>query len=174
MRRITHSHVSVHFIIPLIPMTEFILWNCWLWSGNYTKSGPLTVTICHKGRITAVHRCPKISALHLWWKSLISVAYLGSMHHLKWNSLKERYHKDHQQITFVTLNKFFPLSKTLHPLFLTDNIMVYGILTTGWNNNWNQMKNICPFYIVFQVLIVVFIKKYKIQLPDLLLLVVLH
>ena len=36
------------------------------------------------------------------------------------------------------------------------------------------MKNIYPFYIVFQVLKVLFIKKIRIKLPDLLFLVVLH
>ena len=46
--------------------------------------------------------------------------------------------------------------------------------TTGWNANQNQMKNMHPFYILFQVLKVPFVKKFKIQLPDLLFLVVLH
>ena len=59
---------------------------------------------------------------------------------------------------------FCQLSKTLHPLFLTDNI----------NTNQNQIKNIHLPDILFQVLKVLLIKYYKIQLPVLLFLVVLH
>ena len=76
----------------------------------------------------------------------------------KMEVLKEFYLRNHQQITFVTLKKIFLLSKMPHPLLLTDNIMVDGTTTTGWNTNQNQMKNIYPFNIVFQVLKVVFIK----------------
>ena len=37
---------------------------------------------------------------------------------------------NYQQITFVTPNKFYPLSKTSpHPLFLTDNIKMDRIPT---------------------------------------------
>ena len=43
-----------------------------------------------------------------------------------------------------------------------------------WNTNQNQMKNACLFYIVFQVLKVVLLKSYKIQLPVLLILVVFY
>ena len=58
-------------------------------------------------------------------------------------------------------------------MFLTDNnIIVDGATTTGWNTNQNQMKNICPFYSVFQVLKVVFMKNFKMQPPDLLFLVI--
>ena len=35
---------------------------------------------------------------------------------------------DHRQTTFMSLNKFFSLSKTIHPLFLTDNIKLDGII----------------------------------------------
>ena len=42
----------------------------------------------------------------------------------------------------------------------------------GQKTNQNQMKNTCPFYIVFQVLKVILIKISKIQPPDLLYLLV--
>ena len=62
-------------------------------------------------------------------------------------------------ITFVTLNRFCPLSNPPPPpLFLMDNIKMERIRT-----NQNQKKNTCPFYIVFQVLKVFLIKIYKIQ-----------
>ena len=35
--------------------------------------------------------------------------------------------RDHQQTTFIMLNRFFLLSKTPHPPFLTDNIKLDGI-----------------------------------------------
>ena len=54
---------------------------------------------------------------------------LGRSPHLNsCHPLPEQEHRDHQQITFVTLNRFCPLS-TPHLLFLTDNIMLDGIAT---------------------------------------------
>ena len=53
------------------------------------------------------------------------------------------------------------------PLFLTDNIKMDRIYT-----NQNEMKNICHFYIVLQVLKVFLIKICKTQPPDLLFLAV--
>ena len=69
------------------------------------------------------------------------------------------------------LNRFFLLSKTPH---LPDLNRQYH---AGWNTNhwmeYQQKSNekYTPFYIVFQVLKVLFIKIFKIQLPDLLFLV---
>ena len=68
---------------------------------------------------------------------------------------------DHQQITFITLSRLCPLSTPPPLLFLMDNIKLAGILTKF---KWN--KYICLFHIVFQILKVLFIKCYKIQLPD--------
>ena len=76
--------------------------------------------------------------------------------------------KDCQQMTFIMLHRFCLLSekKTSPPLFLMDNIKMDKIPT-------KNMKNVHPFYIVFQVLKVL-IKICKMQPPDLLLLVVLY
>ena len=63
---------------------------------------------------------------------------------------------------------FFLLSRTLHPPVLN------GQYQAGWNTNQNQIENIHLFDILFQVLKVLLIKIYKIQLPVLLFLVVLH
>ena len=65
--------------------------------------------------------------------------------------------RDHQQITFITLKRFCQLrnSPLPLPLLLTDN------------SNQNPKKDICPFYIVFQVLNILLINIFKIQLPDL-------
>ena len=37
--------------------------------------------------------------------------------------------REHQQITFVTLNRFYPISNPPAPCFLTDNIKPEGIPT---------------------------------------------
>ena len=65
--------------------------------------------------------------------------------------------RDHQQITFITLKRFCQLhnSHLPLPLLLTDN------------SNQNPKKDICPFHIVFQVLNILLIKIFKMQLPDL-------
>ena len=60
---------------------------------------------------------------------------------------------------------FFPQVKPPPPV-------PYRQYQAVWNTNQNQMKNACLFYIVFQVLKVVLLKSYKIQLPVLLILVV--
>ena len=55
--------------------------------------------------------------------------------------------RDSQQITFITLNRFCPLSKkTPTPSVLNRQYQV------GWNTKQNEMKNSCLFYSVFQVL----------------------
>ena len=43
--------------------------------------------------------------------------------------------RDCRQITFITLNRFCPLSKKNHPPLLN------GQYQDGWNTNQNQMKN---------------------------------
>ena len=60
-------------------------------------------------------------------------------------------------MTFVTLNGFCRLSKPSQPHVLN------GQYQDRWNTNQNQMKNTCPFYIVFQVLKVPLIKICKKQ-----------
>ena len=76
------------------------------------------------------------------------------------------------QIIFITLDRFCPLSKKKKeknhpPLFLTDNIKMDRI------TNPNQMKNTCPFYILFQGLkVLLSYKNCKIQAPDILFFVV--
>ena len=72
--------------------------------------------------------------------------------------------RDCQQITFVTLNRFCPLSKPQGPLFLMDNIMMERIPT---KIKWKML-----FYTVFQVLKLLLMKNCKIQPPDLSFLVV--
>ena len=67
--------------------------------------------------------------------------------------------RDCRQIIFVMPNVFCLLSKKSHPLFLNDNINMDRILTKF-------------FYIVLQVLKVLFIKICKIQSLDLLFVVV--
>ena len=74
--------------------------------------------------------------------------------------------RDCRQKTFAALNGFCPLSRTPPPSVLNEHYQ------DGKNTNQNQMKNTCPFYIVFQVLKVCLIKVCKIQPPDLLFLVV--
>ena len=65
-------------------------------------------------------------------------------------------------------NGFCLFKHSLPPVF-------NGQYRDGWNANQNQMKNTCPFYIVFQVLQVLLIKICKyIQPPEHLLLVVLY
>ena len=73
------------------------------------------------------------------------MACLGYLHHLKWNSLKYLYLRDHQQITFVTLNKFVLFNKTPHsPVRDRQNHVI-------WNtNHWmgyqpKSYKNSMPF-----------------------------
>ena len=65
--------------------------------------------------------------------------------------------KDRQQITFVRLNGFCPLSKTPSPLPVLS-----GQYQPGWNTTQNQIKHVHLFDILFQVLKVVLIKKYQI------------
>ena len=79
--------------------------------------------------------------------------------------------RDCRQITFVTLNRFFSLSKPT-PLFLTENIKMDRIPTKS-----SEKYMLCPFYIVFQVLNIQVLnihltKICKIEPPDLLFLVV--
>ena len=71
------------------------------------------------------------------------------------------------KITFVTLKGFCLFKHPPPPIF-------NGQYRDGWNANQNQMKNTCPFYIVFQVLQVLLIKICKyIQPPEHLLVVAL-
>ena len=76
-----------------------------------------------------------------------------------------KYLSNCQQITFIMLNRFCLLSKPPPPLFLNRQNQ------DGWNTNQNQMKNTHSFYIVFEVLKVLYIIICKIQLLDLLFLV---
>ena len=59
--------------------------------------------------------------------------------------------RDCWQITFITLNRFCPLSKKSFPPVLNEQNQ------DGWNTNKNQMKNAHSFYIVFEVLEVLLI-----------------
>ena len=68
--------------------------------------------------------------------------------------------RDCQQITFIMLNRFCLLSKKNPPPVLNRQYQ------SGYNTNQNQIKNACPFYIVFQVLEVLLIKICWIQPPD--------
>ena len=74
--------------------------------------------------------------------------------------------RDCRQIPLVTLNGSCPLSKDppQPPVLNRQN-------QDGQNTNEDQMKNSCPFYIVFQVLKVLFINISKIKTLDLLILV---
>ena len=76
-----------------------------------------------------------------------------------------------RQIAFVTLNRFFPLGKHRHPHRPPHHVS-NGQYQDGQNTNQNQMKNICLFYIAFQVLKERLIKICKAELSDLLFLVV--
>ena len=53
--------------------------------------------------------------------------------------------RDCQQITFVTLNRFCSLSKTLPPPVLNRKYQ------DGWNTNQNQMKNTLLFTLYFKI-----------------------
>ena len=66
------------------------------------------------------------------------------------------------------LNRFFSVKQNSPPPVLNEQYQA------GWNTNQNQIENIHLFDILFQVLKVLLIKIYKIQLPVLLFLVVLH
>ena len=61
--------------------------------------------------------------------------------------------RDCQQITFVMLNGFCPLSNTtLPPHPIPYPSVLNGQYQDGQYTKQNQMKNTCPFYILFQVL----------------------
>ena len=74
---------------------------------------------------------------------------------------------DHWQITFVTFNRFCLLSNPSSSLLLWT-------ISSWMEYQANYMKNTYLFYIVSQVLMVLLIKSYMIQLPVLLFLVFLH
>ena len=100
-------------------------------------------------------RIPCNGCFGLFTKTKLGLAFGAHFQH--GFPLKCSLFRDCQQITFVALSGFCPLSKTppLPPIrFKMDN--------------QNQMKNTCPFYIVFQNLKVCLIKICKIQPPDLL------
>ena len=75
---------------------------------------------------------------------------------------------DCRQITFVTLNGFCLLSKKTHPRVLNRQNQDW------WSTNQNQIKNIYPFYIVFEVLKVLLTIICKMQPLHLLFLVRFH
>ena len=66
--------------------------------------------------------------------------------------------RDCQQIAFTTLNRFCPLSKPPYPPPPYPPVL-NGQYQDVWNTNQNQAKNTYPFYIVFQVLKVLLVKK---------------
>ena len=74
-----------------------------------------------------------------------------------------------KQITFVALNGFFSLSKTLSPPPVFN-----GQYQAGWNSKRNQVKNIYLFDFLFQVLKVLPIKTMKFLSAVVLFFVILH
>ena len=74
--------------------------------------------------------------------------------------------RDHQKITSIRLNRFCMLNKPPQPPVRNRQCQ------TRWYTNQNQVKNTCPFYIVFKVLKVLLIKIYKTQPPAILFLFV--
>ena len=76
--------------------------------------------------------------------------------------------RDCRQLTFVMLNGFCLLSKNR----IIPTPVINGQYQNGQNTNQNQIKNTCPFYILFQVLRLIPIKICKIQPLDILFLVV--
>ena len=63
--------------------------------------------------------------------------------------------RDHQQITFVTFNEFWLLSKP-HPPTVTPVLLTYSQYQVGWNAKLNKA---CLFYIVKKVFYIVTYKK---------------
>ena len=74
--------------------------------------------------------------------------------------------RDHQQINFVTLNRFCPLSKRLPPPPLPPHAPVLnGQNQARWNPKQKQMKTKCPFvHCSTKVLKGLLIKDCKIQI----------